>query len=119
MARDVNDTKQNRKLEAIQKRYDQEDDAAMEALMAAPNGRQVVARLLRNADWMGEGWDANSARQTDFNAGRRNVGLDTARWAERVAPPEFQLMLQEASARDVKQNETKAAAIVEKEQTDG
>lgn len=119
MARDVNSAKQNQKLAAIQKRYDEEDDEAFKALLATPDGRQIISRLARNSSWMGEGWDANSARMTDYNAGKRSTAIDFMGWAERVAPNDFHLMLREASDRDKAMNEVKAAAEIDKEQDDG
>lgn len=119
MSRDINNTKQNRKLESIQRRYDEEDDESFKALLDTPDGRQIVCRLARNCGWMGEGWDANSARMTDFNAGKRSTALDFMAWAERVAPDDFHLMLREASLRDKAMNEVKAAATIEKDDDNG
>ena len=119
MSRNLSDKKQNAKLEAIQKRYDTEDDEAMRVLMSTPNGRQVICRLARNYAWMGDGWDAASSRMTDFNAGRRSAALDFMGWAERVAADDFHLMLREAADRDRTAADLKAAAITETEQTDG
>lgn len=119
MSRNLSDKKQNAKLEAIQKRYDEEDDEAFKALLATSDGRQIMCRLARNCGWMGEGWDANSARLTDYNAGRRSVALGFMADAERVAADDFHLMLREASDRDRLVNEFKAAATLEKENDDG
>ena len=120
MARDANDIRQNRRLEAIQKRYDHEDDEALRVLLGTPNGRQVLTRLARNCAWMGEGWDPSSTRLTDFNAGRRSVALGFMGDAERVAPDDFHLMLREAADRDKAMTLVKDAATTdEKEQDNG
>lgn len=110
MARDVSNTRQNKRLEAIQRHYDQEDDEALRLLIAEPNGRQVLMRIARNCRWMGDPWDGSSVRTTDYESGRRAAGLDLMAWIERVAPEAFMAMQQEAQARDVAMAKTRAAA---------
>ncbi len=69
MSRDLNDTRQNRRLEQLAKLTDAGDDDALAAVMRTEDGRRVLSRLARDFGWMSETWDATSARQTDFNAG--------------------------------------------------
>jgi hypothetical protein len=117
MARDANSKRQNDRLQAIQRQYDQEDDEALRVLLATPNGRQVLMRVARDCRWMGDPWDASSVRLTDYESGRRAAGLALMSWAERVSPEQFLLMQQEAQARDVMAAKLKSAVVTES--TDG
>lgn len=109
--RNANSAKQNKRLEAIQRRYDHEDDEAMRLVMSDPVGRQVLMRVARNCRWMGDPWDANSVRQTDYDSGKRKAGIELMEWIERVNGEAFHLMQQEATARDVAAAQTRAAAV--------
>jgi len=75
MSRDLNDTRQNKRLAQIQAQYDRDDDEAMRAVLATEPGRQVVMRLARDCRWLGDPWDANSVRLTDYESGRRAAGI--------------------------------------------
>ncbi len=119
MSRDAHSKKQNERLAAIQKRYDEEDDEAFKALLATSDGRQIVSRHARNCNWMASVWDEGSERRTSHSAGRQSVAIDLMAWAERVAPEDFHLMLREASDRDKAMNEVKAAALIEKDDDNG
>jgi hypothetical protein len=68
--------------------------------------------------WMGDTWDANSARVTDYNAGRQSAARSLMTWAERVAPEEFLAAIAEATRRDVEQAELAKAATIEKDEDD-
>jgi len=118
MSRDASNPRQNKRLEAIQKHYDQQDDEALRVVLATPNGRQVLMRLARNCRWMGDPWDPNSVRLTDYESGRRAAGLDLMAWIERVDAGQFLLMQQEAQQRDVLASKTKAAATQPQEDDD-
>lgn len=118
MSRDLNDTRQNRRLEQLAKLRDAGDDEALAAVMRSEDGRRVLSRLARDFGWMGEIWDAASARQTDFNAGLQSAARKLMGWAERVAPAEFLAALGEASRRDVEAGELARAATI-KERDDG
>lgn len=118
MSRDLNDTRQNRRLEQLAKLRDAGDDEALAAVMRSEDGRRVLSRLARDFGWMGETWDAASARQTDFNAGLQSAARRLMGWAERVAPVEFLAALGEASRRDVEAGEFARAATI-KERDDG
>lgn len=111
MSRDLNNTRQNKRLEQIQKQYDRDDDEAMRALLATETGRQVMMRLARKCRWMGDPWDATSVRLTDYESGRRAAGLDMMAWCERVDGNQFLAMQQEATARDIAAAQTRAAAL--------
>ena len=74
MSRDLNDPRQNQRLEQLRSGQDAGDDEALAAVMRTEDGRRVLSRLARDFGWMGETWDATSARQTDFNAGRAERG---------------------------------------------
>jgi hypothetical protein len=118
MSRDLDDPRQNRRLEKLAKLTDSGDDEALAAVMRTEEGRRVLSRLARDFGWMGETWDATSARQTDFNAGLQSAARKLMGWAERVAPAEFLTALGEATRRDVEAGELATAATI-KEQDDG
>lgn len=118
MARDLNDPRQNKRLQALEKKREHDDDEALRIVMAAPDGRRVLCRLARDLGWMGDGWDPTSARQTDYNAGRQSGARDLMGWAERVAPEQFLTAMGEATRRDVEMNELAQAAITEKKDED-
>lgn len=120
MARDAGNTKQNKRLEQLGKLRDEGDDAALLAVLATPDGRRVLSRILRDNNWMAEVYDAASDRQTAYNAGRQKAAVETAKWAERVSPDDFMTALRDAAARDVEMNDLSKAAITQKdEDTDG
>ena len=81
MSRDLNDTRQNRRLEQLAKFRDAGDDDALAAVMRTADGRRVLSRLARDFGWMGETWDATSARQTDFNAGLQSALISVFQFA--------------------------------------
>lgn len=118
MSRDLNDTRQNRRLEQLAKLRDAGDDEAFAAMLRREDGRRVLSRLARDFGWMGETWDATSARQTDFNAGLQSAARKLMGWAERVAPADFLTALGEATRRDVEAATLSKAATI-KEQDDG
>jgi hypothetical protein len=118
MSRDLNDTRQNRRLEQIAKLGDAGDDGALAAVMRTGDGRRVLSRLARDFGWMAETWDAASARQTDFNAGLQSAARKLMGWAERVAPADFLTAIGEATRRDVEAGELAKAATI-KERDDG
>lgn len=118
MSRDLNDTRQNRRLEQLAKLRDAGDDEALAAVMRSEDGRRVVSRLARDFGWMADTWDATSARQTDFNAGLQGAARRLMGWAERVAPADFLMALGEATRRDMEAGELAKAATI-KEQDDG
>lgn len=118
MSRDLNDTRQNRRLEQLAKLADAGDDEALAAVMRTGDGRRVLSRLARDFGWMGETWDAASARQTDFNAGVQSAARKLMGWAERVAPADFLTAIGEAARRDVEARELAGAATI-KERDDG
>ncbi|WP_428659453.1 hypothetical protein [Reyranella sp.] len=118
MSRDLNDTRQNRRLEQISKLTDAGDDEALAAVMRTEDGRRVLTRLARDFGWMGETWDATSARQTDFNAGLQSAARKLMGWAERIAAADFLTAIGEATRRDVEAGELAKAATI-KEQDDG
>ncbi|MCW5737806.1 MAG: hypothetical protein KIS73_27040 [Enhydrobacter sp.] len=117
--RDANSARQNKRLEQIQRTYDREDDEAMRAVMATETGRQVLMRLARRCRWLGDPWDANSVRLTDYESGRRAAGLDLMAWAERVDSDAFMAMQREAQARDKAAAEVRQAALITEEDDDG
>jgi len=119
MSRNLNDPRQNRRLEQIQNQYDRDDDEAMRALLATENGRQVLMRIARNCRWLGDPWDATSVRVTDYESGWRAAGLDLAAWIERVDPEQFMALQREAQARDKAAAQTRAAANLEKDEDNG
>lgn len=119
MSRDLNDTRQNKRLAQIQAQYDRDDDEAMRAVLATEPGRQVVMRLARDCRWLGDPWDANSVRLTDYESGRRAAGIALMGWAERVDGDAFMALQREAQARDKAAAQTRAAATIEKESDDG
>jgi hypothetical protein len=118
MSRDLNDTRQNRRLEQLAKLRDAGDDDALAGVMRTEDGRRVLSRLARDFGWMGETWDATSARQTDFNAGMQSAARKLMGWAERVAPADFLTAIGETTRRDVEAGELSKAATI-KEQDDG
>jgi len=118
MSRDLNDPRQNRQLEQLARLTDAGDDEAFAAVMRTGDGRRVLSRLARDFGWMGETWDATSARQTDFNAGLQSAARKLMGWAERVAPADFLTAIGEAARRDVEAGELAKAATI-KEQDDG
>ncbi len=118
MSRDLNDTRQNRRLAQIAKLADAGDDAALAAVLRTEDGRRVLSRLARDFGWMAETWDATSARQTDFNAGLQSAARRLMGWAERVAPADFLTAIGEATRRDVEAGQLAAAATL-KEQDNG
>lgn len=118
MSRDLNDTRQNRRLEQLAKLTEAGDDEALATVMRSEDGRRVLSRLARDFRWMAETWDAASARQTDFNAGLQSAGRKLMEWAERVAPADFLAAMGEAARRDVEANELARAATM-KERDDG
>ena len=116
MSRDLDDTRQNRRLEQLAKLRDAGDDDALGAVMRTEDGRRVLSRLARDFGWMGETWDATSARQTDFNAGLQSAARRLMGWAERVAPADFLTAIGEATRRDLDARELgKAATIKERD----
>lgn len=117
--RDANDARQNKRLERIQKQYDRDDDEAMRTLLGTENGRQVLSRIARNCRWLGDPWDPNSVRMTDYESGRRAAGLDLMGWVERVDPAQFMALQREAQARDTAAAQTRAAALIEKDEDNG
>ncbi len=119
MSRDLNSTKQNKRLVQLQKERDHGDDEALRLVMQTEDGRRVLSRLARDCGWMGDVWDSQSARQTDFNAGLQSAGRKLMGWAERVAPTEFLTAIGEATRRDVEANTLAAAATLEKDNDDG
>lgn len=121
MTRDLNDARQNKRLEQIQKHYDRDDDEALRAILATQSGRQVLMRIARNCRWLGDPWDANSVRITDYESGRRAAGIQLMGWVERVDPDQFMALQHEAQARDKAAAQTRAAATTttDKEQDDG
>lgn len=118
MSRDLNDTRQNRRLERLARLTDTGDDDALAAVMRTEDGRRVLSRLAREFGWMGETWDATSARQTDFNAGVQSAARKLMGWAERVAPADFLTAIGEATRRDADAVEFAKAATI-KERDDG
>lgn len=119
MARDLDSARQNKRLAQIQAQYDRDDDEAMRAVLATEPGRQVVMRLARDCRWLGDPWDANSVRLTDYESGRRAAGIALMGWAERVDGEAFMALQREAQARDKAAAQTRAAATIEKESDDG
>lgn len=119
MARDFNDARQNKRLEQLGRERDRGDDEALKTIMRTEDGRRVLSRLAREFGWMGEVWDSQSARQTDYNAGRQSAGRHLMTWAERVAPAEFLTAIGEATRRDVETNTLAAAATIEKDEHNG
>ena len=118
MTRDLGDTRQNRRLEQLAKLRDAGDDDALQSVLRTEEGRRVLSRLARDFGWMGETWDATSARQTDFNAGLQSAARKLMGWAERVAPADFLTAIGEATKRDVEARELSRAATI-KERDDG
>ena len=118
MSRDLNDIRQNRRLEQLAKLTEAGDDEALATVMRSEEGRRVLSRLARDFGWMGETWDATSARQTDFNAGLQSAARKLMGWAERVAPADFLTALGEATRRDLAAGELARAATI-KERDDG
>ncbi|MCW5737028.1 MAG: hypothetical protein KIS73_23080 [Enhydrobacter sp.] len=118
MSRDLDDTRQNRRLEQLAKLRDAGDDDALAAVLRTEDGRRVLCRLARDFGWMADTWDATSARQTDFNAGLQNAARRLMGWAERVAPADFLTAVGEATRRDVEAAQLTRAATI-KEQDDG
>jgi hypothetical protein len=118
MARDLNSTRQNKRLEQIQRQYDRDDDESLRTMLALEIGRQVLSRIARNCRWLGDPWDANSMRITDYESGRRAAGIDLMGWIERVDPDQFMALQHEAQARDKAAAQTRAAATLEKDEDD-
>lgn len=118
MARELNNKRQNVRLQQLEKRREHDDDEALKLVMQAEDGRRVLSRLARDCGWMGDGWDSTSARQTDFNAGKRSAATQFMAWAERVAPAEFLTAIGEATRRDVEMAQLAQAAIIEKDEDD-
>lgn len=119
MARDVSNTRQNRRLEQLNKLREEADDAALTALIDTADGRRVLTRLARDFGWMGDAWDDNP-RRTDRNLGRQSAARDLMQWAERVHPHQFMAALAEATQRDVEMAElAKAALTPQKDEDDG
>jgi hypothetical protein len=118
MARDVSNTRQNRRLEQLNKLREQADDEALKALLDTHDGRRVLTRIARDFGWMGETWDPSSARQTDYNAGRQSAARSLMTWAERVHPEQFMAALSEATKRDVDMAEQAKAAITPEKDED-
>lgn len=116
--RDANDARQNKRLERIQKQYDRDDDEALRAVLATQPGRQVLMRLARDCRWLGDPWDANSVRLTDYESGRRAAGIALMAWAERVDPEQFMALQGEAQARDKAAAQTRAAATTTEKDDD-
>lgn len=119
MARDAGNTRQNKRLEQLNRLRAEGDDAALKTMLETPEGRRLVCRIARDSGWMGDPWD-DSSRRTDFNLGRQSNGRELMAWAERVAPENFMLALREATQRDVEMNElAKAATTPSKDDDDG
>ncbi len=118
MSRDLDSARQNKRLEQLDRRREEGDDEALNAMLASEDGRRVLSRLARDFGWMGDGWDSQSARQTDFNAGRRSAARQMMAWAERVSPERFMTALSEATKRDADMALLAKAATMEKEQDD-
>ncbi|HTE79056.1 MAG TPA: hypothetical protein VK634_00015 [Reyranella sp.] len=119
MSRDLNDPRQNKRLEQLARLRDEGDDEALAAVMRTEDGRRVLSRLARDFGWMAETWDATSARQTDFNAGLQSAARKLMGWAESVAPADFLTAIGEATRRDVEANTLGAAATLEKDEDNG
>jgi len=119
MARDLNSQAQNKRLERLTERRDEDDDEALKLVMQGEDGRRVVTRLARDFGWMADLWDSQSARQTDFNAGLQSAARWLMTWAERVAPAEFLAGIGEATRRDVDMALLAKAATLEKDNDDG
>jgi hypothetical protein len=111
MARDVSNSRQNKRLEQLNKLREEADDAAFAAVLEAGDGRRVLTRIARDNHWMGAIWDATSPRQTDFNAGQQEAARSLMAWAERVSPEQFMAALAEATKRDVEMAEQAKAAL--------
>jgi len=118
MSRDLGNTRQNRRLEQLDRQREEADDEALHRVMSDEDGRRVLSRLARDFGWMGDGWDASSARVTDHNAGRRSAARQMMAWAERVSPEQFLAALGEATRRDADMALLAKAATMEKEQDD-
>ena len=119
MARDLNSKRQNERLQALAKRRDHDDDEALRLVMQTEDGRRVLSRLARDFGWMGDIWDGQNARQTDFNAGLQSAARKLMGWAERVALAEFLTAIGEATRRDVEMAELAKAATIEKDEDNG
>lgn len=119
MSRDVNNARQNKRLAALEKVREEADDESLKVVMGTEDGRRVLSRLAREFGWMGDGWDASSARLTDYNAGRQGAARQMMAWAERVSPAQFMAAIGEATARDTEMAVLAKAATLEKEQDDG
>lgn len=119
MPRDLTSARQNTRLRRLDERRELDDDEAFAAVLRTPDGRRVLCRFARDLGWMGSTWDAGSARQTDFNAGRQSGASDLMQWAERVAPAEFLMAISEATQRDRDLAELAKAATDEKDEDNG
>jgi phosphatidylserine/phosphatidylglycerophosphate/cardiolipin synthase-like enzyme len=118
MSRDLGSPRQNKRLEQLDRQREEQDDEALRRVMSDEDGRRVLSRLARDFGWMGDGWDASSARLTDHNAGRRSAARQMMAWAERVSPEQFMAALGEATRRDADMALLAKAATMEKEQDD-
>lgn len=118
MARDTNNKRQNERLARLAKLREQADDEALKLMLSSEDGRRVLSRVARDLGWMGDGWDPNSARLTDFNAGRRSGAADLMKWAERVAPEHFLAAIGEATRRDKDMADQASAATQENSEDD-
>lgn len=116
MSRDLDSPRQNRRLAQLDRQREEADDEALKAMLAGEDGRRVLSRLARDFGWMADGWDASSARLTDYNAGRRSAARQLMAWAERVSPELFMTALSEATRRDADLALLAMAATLEKEQ---
>lgn len=74
----------------------EEDD--LRFVMATPQGRRVLWRVLCNTGMRRSSYTGNS--ETYFREGERNVGLRLQQDIERIAFDEFLLMLKEARSHE-------------------
>lgn len=76
-----------------QRRRQQEAD--FRAAMQSPEGRRFIYGLVNRANVFGLSFAANAPR-TDFNEGRRSLGIDVMQDAHRICPDLWAQAVQEA-----------------------
>lgn len=87
---------QNRKIEELREKRKGRDQSDLSKVLSMREGRRVMWRLFCLAGIADELFDPMNNSQTQFNLGKRSVGL--AFWKQ--TPPEIELAMKREAAND-------------------
>ena len=69
-------------------------DLGLLAVLKTPEGRALLASLLRKIGYFSDNFDADTTKHA-YNSGRRSVGVTLVNWIKRLDPDQFLNLIKE------------------------